>query len=234
MMRTQHRKTLGKILFILCMFVCLLLTGCAERTVDYFYRGVAYYHKAEYDGAIFYFSKAIEINPKDAKAYNNRGLAYDKKGEHDLAISDYTKALEIDPGDGMAYDNRGAAYFEKGEYEQAILDYSKAIEINPRDAVVYNNLAWLLATCPDGNYRDGRKAVENATRACELSQWANAAYLDTIAAAYAEAGEFEQAMKWQLKAIDLAVTDNDKTVMQSRLELYKAGKSYREEKDEIR
>ncbi len=233
-MRVQNKETFKRVLLSSGMVVCLFLTGCAERTTDYFYRGGAYYHKDEYDAAIFYLNKAIEINPKDANAYNSRGAAYFKKGEYDRAISNYTKALEINPEYAMAYNNRGNAYNNKGEYERAISDYTKAIEINPRSAATYNDVAWLLATCPDGNYRDGRKAVENASRACELSQWANAAYLDTLAAAYAEAGEFEQAMKWQLKAIDLSITDNNKTVMQSHLKLYKAGKPYREEKDEIR
>lgn len=166
MMCVQNKETFKRVLLRSGMVVCLFLTGCAERTADYFYRGGAYYHKAEYDGAIFYFSKAIEINPKDAKAYNG--------------------------------------------------------------------VAWLLATCPDGKYRDGRKAVENATRACELSQWAVPALLDTLAAAYAEVGEFKQAVKWQSKAIELTATENDKAAMQSRLKLYKAGKPYREEKDKLR
>jgi tetratricopeptide (TPR) repeat protein len=234
MMCVQNKETFKRVLLRSGMVVCLFLTGCAERTTDYFYRGGAYYHKAEYDAAIFYFSKAIEINPKDAKAYNNRGIAYYNKGEYDRAISDYTKAIEINPGYAMAYINRGVSYNNKGEYERAISDYTKAIEINPRYAATYNDVAWLLATCPDGKYRDGRKAVENATRACELSQWAVPALLDTLAAAYAEVGEFKQAVKWQSKAIELTADENDKAAMQSHLKLYKAGKPYREEKDKLR
>ena len=128
----------------------------------------------------------------------------------------------------MAYNNRGLAYAMKSQYDRAISDYNKAIEMNPKFTLTYNQLAWLLATCPNDKYRDGRKAVENATRACELSQWAVPILLDTLAAAYAEAGEFEHAVKWQSKAIEQATSDYDKATMQTRLKLYKAGKPYRE------
>ncbi len=105
----------------------------------------------------------------------------------------------------------------------------RTTEINPAFAPGFNNLAWLLATCPDDQYRDGNTAVENATRACELSQWAKPDCLGTLAAAYAEAGEFELAIKWQTKAIELATPDYDMAAAQSRLKLYEAGKPYREE-----
>jgi len=161
-------------------------------------------------------------------AYYHLGIAHATKGEHDRAILDFTKTIEIIPRFAMAYNNRGLAYAMKSQYDRAISDYNKAIEMNPKFPVAYNQLAWLLATCPDGKYRDGRKAVENATRACELSQWVAPYLLDTLAAAYAEAGEFEHAVKWQSKAIELATPDYDKAAMQTRLKLYKAGKPYRE------
>lgn len=205
-----------------------------DKSFDHYLQGVVYYYKGDHDRAISDFTKSIEINPKFVMAYNNRGWAHLKKGEHDLAISDFNKSIEIKPRYAKAYYNRGIAYNAKGQYDRSISDYTKAVEINPRYAMAYNNLAWLLATCPDAKYRDGRKAIENATRACELSQWANPDYLDTLAGAYAEVGEFEQATKWQAKAIELAALDYDKAAMQSRLKLYKTGKPYREEKDELK
>lgn len=75
-------------------------------------RGIAYGKKGQYDKAIFNFTKAIALNPRDAKAYNNRGICYHLIGQSDKAISDYNKAIEIDPMFAGAYYNRGIAYKE--------------------------------------------------------------------------------------------------------------------------
>ncbi len=146
----------------------------------------------------------------------------------DIKITADSKQKSLNPASAEVYFNQGNAYLLNRQFNQAISYYMRATEINPVFAPSYNNLAWLLATCPDGQYRDGNKAVENATRACELSQWAKPDCLGTLAAAYAEAGEFDLAIKWQTKAIELAIPDYDMAAAQSRLKLYKAGKPYRE------
>jgi len=192
-------------------------------------RGIVYRTKGQYDQAFSDFNKAIQIAPDFAGAYINRGVTYNTNANYNQAISDYTSAIEIEPRSANAYFSRGNVYLFKHQFDQAISDYVKSIEISPAFSPSYNNLAWLLATCPEGKYRDGHKAVENATRACELAQWANSNFLGSLAAAYAEAGEFELAIKWQTKAIELATPDYDMSAAQSSLKLYKAGKPYREE-----
>ena len=96
-----------------------------------------------------------------------------------------------------------------------------------------HSLSWILATCPDDSVRDGAKAVRYAIRACELTEWENAEYLDTLAAAYAEAGDFLAAVKWQKKAMQPLGESEDRTRtrFQSRLELYRAKKPYRVTRD---
>ena len=114
-------------------------------------------------------------------------------------------------------------------------DYAGAVEVitdalvdSPDNALLLNQKAWILATAPDDTVRDGRLAVELATRACELTNFENAAYVDTLAAAYAEAGEFETAVEWQQQAIDVNFDPNNDVGMAQRLLLYRAESPYRE------
>ena len=130
----------------------------------------------------------------------------------------------------MAYDDRGNAWYAKEEYDKAIADYDQAIALDPKFAMAYNRRAWLWATCPDEKYRDGKKAVESATRACELTDWKDADSLNTLAATCAEAGDFDTAVKWEEKALGLLAKDDEpsRKDYDARLTLYQAKKPYRE------
>jgi tetratricopeptide (TPR) repeat protein len=208
------------------------LTKAIELNPKHFYaynnRGFAYKSKGQYDQAISDFTKAIELNPKHYNAYINRGLAYKSKGQYDQAISDFSKVIELNPEEYHAYIDRGFAYKSKGQYDQAISDYSKAIEINQKNPKAYNNIAWILATCLDARYRDGERAVELSQNAVELSRTSN--HLETLAAAYAEAGKFEDAITTQEKVIDLMQKEGKTVTVEiiERLEFYKSNKPWRE------
>ena len=78
--------------------------------MSYYYRGIAYAKKDQYDKANPDYSKALELNPRLAEAYSNRGITYDTKGQYDKAITDYSKAIELNPGLAQAYNNRGLTY----------------------------------------------------------------------------------------------------------------------------
>ena len=86
----------------------------------------------------------------------------------------------------------------------------------------------ILAVCPDEHFRDGEKAIEHATRACELTQWREMICLNTLAAAYAEVGKFDKAVEFENKALEMATKDADKKRYHDRLRLYQSGKPYRE------
>lgn len=123
------------------------------------------------------------------------------------------------------------AWIRLGDFEKAIADLGKAIRLDPENPNLLNERAWLRATCEEESFRDGRQAVADATEACELTEWNDPKIVDTLAAAYAESGNFEEAVKWQRKAVELAPAEM-KTELSSRIELYQAGKAYRENPNE--
>ena len=118
-------------------------------------------------------------------------------------------------------------FVAEGQYAEAIEAVDEELNVDPDNAFLHNNKAWLLATCPDDAVRDGELAVEHAIKACDLTDWKNFAYVDTAAAAYAESGDFELAVKWQEEAIQLGGGEYSQD-FQKRLRLFKAGKPYRE------
>ncbi|MGZ3493266.1 MAG: tetratricopeptide repeat protein [Thermodesulfobacteriota bacterium] len=136
-----------------------------------------------------------------------------------------TQKEKTESRDGDFYIKRGNAYDRKGQYNQAISDYSKALEINPRLAEAHNGLAWILAAAKEPGIRNGEKAVEHALKACELSNWRNPNYLDTLAAAYARVGDFSKAIKWQEKALEYPDSAKIKEPQQ-RLNLYRQRKTW--------
>lgn len=124
--------------------------------------------------------------------------------------------------------NQGLTSDIKGDFDQALIYYEKAIEAYPDHAQAYNNMAWLMATCPEEKYRNGAKAVEFAQKAVHLSRKAD--FLDTLAAAYAEAGQFEDAIETQKQAIDSLGEEekpNKLTEYDARLTCYESTSPWR-------
>jgi tetratricopeptide (TPR) repeat protein len=125
------------------LLICILsfiypLAAFAEQTAaDLDKSGDAKQQKGDSDGAIADYTKAIELNPKDARAYSRRGRAKVSKGDYDAAVADCAKAIELDPRFAEAYKNRGIAKENKGDRDGAIVDYSKAIELDPKYAAAY-------------------------------------------------------------------------------------------------
>lgn len=157
-------------------------------------------------------------------------LAYESQLQQKYLRAAYRPWASIPP-DPPPSDPHYAAdfWFKRREYSRALAECRKAMEANPEKSDPHNLRAWILATCPDPRIRNGQEAVASATRACELTRWRNHNLLDTLSAAYAEKGDFNEAIKWQEKAVGMVRgNDPNRKGMVERLELYRAGKPYRD------
>jgi len=196
-----------------------------------FNSGLQAVNEGDYKKAIDDFSEAIRLDPQSG-SYSNRGVAYARSGNLTKAFADYNDAIRLNPSNALAYLSRGIAYFEMGDYDKAFADGIDAIMESPNNAECYNTLAWWRAVCPDKTYRNGDKAVEYAKKACEISEWKIWYHVGTLAASYAEVGNFDEAIKWQRKALEMSDKDPKQTLdgEKERLSLYEHKQPYREPK----
>jgi tetratricopeptide (TPR) repeat protein len=153
-------------------------------------------------------------------------------GKFAEAIAAFDAIIAANPAGTPARFGRAIALEKTGRYAEAVEDLGKLLQANPSDPALLNNLADILATAPDDAVRNGQRAVDLATRAVAemrknpLRAREIAQTLDTLAAAYAEASDFEKAIATQRQAIELGTAD-EKQQLESRIKLYEAQKSYR-------
>ncbi len=193
--------------------------------------GVMLGSQGQLDEAIEHFQKALEIRPDYPEGHNNLGIALRRKGRLDEAIEHFKKAVKIAPTYADAYYNLGNALMQSGRLGEAIREYQKALDLAPRHLPAHLSLAWLLATCTEASLRNGQKAVELAQQAEQLSGGISPEILDTLAAAYAEAGRYPEAVETVRQALSLPATQNNQPLadaIQARLKLYEAGSPYHE------
>ena len=164
---------------------------------DWFQKGYNAFLNDDYDKAIKYNQKAIEINPDFAIAYNNMGIAYARKENYNKAIEYFKKAIEINPDDAEAYYNMGLIYADKGNYDKAIEYYKKAIEINPDFADAYYNMG--IAYHLKLNYDE---AIECYQKAIEINPYYADAY-NNMGLAYAVKANDDKAIECYHKAIEI-------------------------------
>ncbi len=199
-----------------------------ETALEFAARAGAWLQAKMFDKAIADCDEALNLGCRDPRAHLIRGLAWREKHNDDKAIADFNEAIRIDPATAYAYIARSAVWSAKKAYDKAAADLAAALRLEPENPAVHNGRAWLWATCPDAQYRDGRKAVKAATKGCEESDWDEAGIIDTLAAAYAEVGEFASAIKWQTKAIELETDAKEKEEFVARLKLYRDHRPYRD------
>lgn len=180
------------------------------------------------DKAIEAMESLEKANPKDLLLKLQLGMLYTSSHESAKAIEAYTTVLAEHPGNVAALRGRGDAYLGVGKCREAIADYEVALKLEPKDPGLLNNFAWVLATSPDASFRNGKRAIELATQACELTEYKLAHILSTLAAAYAELGDFAAAEQWCVKGI-AASKGNEKEALEKELIYYKAEKPWRED-----
>lgn len=191
----------------------------------YYNRGIALQQLGDEQRAIKDYTAAIRLEPFFADAYVSRGTAHENLKHYDRAIKDYSEAIRLAPKVAVSYANRASSYDKLGRYQEAVRDYEEAIRLDPRDDETLDSFAWLLATVATPALRDGKRAVQIARQACELTGWGKPNHIDTLAAAYARAGDFASAVKWQRKALEDPEFRKAREARE-RLVLYRAGKAY--------
>lgn len=197
-------------------------------------RAEANWKLGNYDGSAADYSQAIRIDPEKAHYHLGRGCAWYSLRQFDKAIVDFEAAYWRDRTDertrtylGRAYHHHGHRLYKVTRYAEGIDDMRKTLRYVNDDANYCNCLAWRLATCPEPTCRNGVEAISLARRACELSDWKAAFILETLAAAYAEAGRFSDAQRYQQQAVRM-MDDAEAKEAHERLELYRQGKPYHE------
>ena len=190
----------------------------------YFGRGYARECMFDDDHAIHDFSVAAQLDPHDYAAFHHRAYVYMHKHDNTSAIFDFTQAIAVKPN-GDSYFQRGCLFLQNKAYDRALADFDAVIRIDPKFAFAYRLSASIRATCSDAKLRDGKKAIKDATKACELTDWKDSEYLDVLAAACAEAGDFDAAIKWEQKAMD--GPSADRPTYEKRLDTYKDHKTLR-------
>jgi tetratricopeptide (TPR) repeat protein len=193
--------------------------------------GIAFAARGWFDEAIKYYRQALQINPNYCEALDNLGVALAAQGRLAEAIENYRQAIQVNSNRPETHFHLGLALGQSGHIQEEVVQYREALGLNPNLAGVLNNLAWVLAAGPDAGLRNGAEAVRLAERACELTHDGEPSYIGTLAAAYAEAGRFPEAVSTAEKAEQLATSAGLKKVAgknRQLLEFYRAGKAYHE------
>jgi tetratricopeptide (TPR) repeat protein len=173
----------------------------------------------------------VEANPRSFLAHSSLGGILFRKGKTAAALAQYEAALEIEPKFANAHYDIANILLQTGHPAEAIDHYQKFLEILPDSALAQNNLAWVMATSPLASVRNGPRAVAYARRADQLSGGRNPNIISTLAAAYAEAGQFPEAIATAQKALSLATQGKDTAgigELRRQLECYRKNLPYRD------
>jgi Flp pilus assembly protein TadD len=164
-------------------------------------------------------------------ARDNLALALMHKGRVDEAIAQWREVLEVNPTSVATLVNLGGAHVLRGEFKEALALLREAWLLEPDRLAILENMAWILATCPDSQVRNGAEAAKLAERAVELSRGSDPVALDALGAAYAEVGRFSAAVEAARRALALASRRGEQPFIEAlkiRIALYEANNPFRQ------
>ncbi|MGD0016422.1 MAG: tetratricopeptide repeat protein, partial [Verrucomicrobiia bacterium] len=215
------------------------LNVTTDNYVAHLNLGVALASQGKIKEAIGQYEQALWIRPDDASAHNNLGSALLRLGRAPEAIGEFTEALRIKPDNAGVHYNLGVALASQGRIVEAIAQYRESLRLRPDLPPALNRLAWILVTNRDSSLRNSSEAVQLAERLHAITGDQQADTFDVLAAAYAEAGRFNDAVQAAQKALDLAMAGGQHELapngysglawqIQERLKLYQAGQPFHE------
>jgi tetratricopeptide (TPR) repeat protein len=166
------------------------------------------------------FDAAIRLDPKLCTGYFHRGQLLRLQSQWAAAAQDFDTAVRLQPNFFAAAIMRGNTYANLKMYDRALADFNRILHLAPvgyTRAAALDGRAWLEATCANPAFRNGQQACADSRGACNITNWREASFIDTLAAAYAEKGDFDSAVKFENRAI--ALDPNEKEVPGSKQRL---------------
>jgi Tfp pilus assembly protein PilF len=196
-------------------------------------RGVAYFNRGAYDRAVADMTVVLRGRPGRARAYLVRGAAWHRKKDYERALADCEEAVRLAPENPDHLHARAVVRAARQEYTAALADLGEVLQLRPNHVHALYSLCWIHAACPEEPFRDGKQAVQLGYQVCERTRWKNPLVLGAYAAAFAELGDFDKALKFQQRALDLVkkrripISADEFAKAERRMELYERGEPYR-------
>jgi hypothetical protein len=199
--------------------------------------GVGLEQEGRLSEAMVHYRIQAALSPLDYRVHYSLARVFGKQGRWAAVIGEYNAAADMgaNPDDYVAHLNLADALTHLGREQEAVVQLDEALRIKPDSTEAMNNLAWVLATSPEAGVRDGKRAVELAERACKLTQYKKTIMIGTLAAAYAEAGRFDDAITTAEKACILASDSGKQNLLKKNrelLNLYQNHQTYRDKTDQ--
>jgi tetratricopeptide (TPR) repeat protein len=191
-----------------------------EFAIAYNGRGNVLWSKGDLDAALKEYNEAIRIDPKVAKPYRNRAGVWLEKREIEKAVNDMALAIELDGSNAEDFVRRGDLFYSQEKFDLALKDYETAAQLEQQFTTPIERLVTLWTSCPNEEFRNLESAVAAARSACEMTEWRSPSALQMLAGVLAAQGKYDEALRWQSQAVDLASSET-REAFQQQLDVFK-------------